>query len=193
MPDDTHPMPAVEIGWHETVARVRAYVRRRVADDETAADITQDVLVRRIAAGDLAHVDNPIGWLYRAAHNAVIDHYRTRRLHAPLADAPPEPDLTADNGPNAATRGLARCLQPLVQQLPPQYREAVTRVDLDGQTHARAADELGISVSGMKSRVQRGRRQLKQLLTRCCAVHQDRAGAVSGYKPADATCGCRST
>jgi RNA polymerase sigma-70 factor (ECF subfamily) len=179
-------------GWAQTLARLQAFVAARVGDPETAADITQDVIARTIASGALDRVDNPIGWLYRTARNAVIDHYRTRRRLAPLdgwLDDVPDTD-TDDDRPNRATRELARCLQPLVDQLAPIYRDAVTRVDLDGQTHQQAADQLGISVSGMKSRVQRGRRQLEEMLTRCCAVHLDRSGAVAGFQPGGTACGC---
>jgi RNA polymerase sigma-70 factor, ECF subfamily len=182
-------------GWTETLGRLRGYIRARVSDDETAADIAQDVLVRSVASGALAHVDNPVAWLYRSAHNAVIDHYRTRRVHERL-DTPEQrwlDDTGGDDGPGKATLELARCLQPLVRQLGPVYRDAVTRVDLDGQTHQAAADEVGISVSGMKSRVQRGRRQLRELLTRCCTVHLDRTGGVADYVPNPGSCGCAHT
>ena len=137
-------------------------------NDDVAADIAQDVLVRSIAAGALQNVDNPTAWLYRSARNAVIDHYRTRHIHDPLdqaVDQWPEP-APDDNRPNEATRDLAGCLQPLAAQLPDIYREALERVDLAGQSHHAAAAELNISTSGMKSRVQRARRQLKELLHR---------------------------
>jgi RNA polymerase sigma-70 factor (ECF subfamily) len=42
---------------------------------------------------------------------------------------------------------------------------------------------LGLSVSGMKSRVQRGRCQLRQLLTECCHVHTSPAGGISDFEP----------
>ena len=183
----------LEDRWNETLHRLRAYVASRVGDAETAADITQDVLLRSIASGALAGADNPIAWLYRSAQNAIIDHYRTRRRHEPLDHRPEQPTEgnTEDDGPNAATRELARCLQPLIHQLAPIYRDALTRVDLDGQTHQQAAEQLGITVSGMKSRVQRGRRQLRETLTGCCAVHIDQAGAVTDYQHGDGTCSCQ--
>jgi RNA polymerase sigma-70 factor (ECF subfamily) len=185
----THPLDS---SWVETLDRVRAFVAARVGDPELAADITHDVVVRSIASGALDRVDNPTAWLYRSARNAVIDHYRTRHVHDPLdgSDAWPDPGPTG-NEPNQATRELARCLQPLLRELPPMARDALTRVDVDGQTHQHAAVELGISVSGMKSRVQRARRQLKDLLERCCTVGTDPAGAVTTYSVTpQATCGC---
>jgi RNA polymerase sigma-70 factor (ECF subfamily) len=179
--------------WRQAVDQVRAFVAGRVGDPELAADITQDVMVRSIASGALERVDNPTAWLYRSARNAVIDHYRTRRVNDPAVELEGWPDPEPpDNRPNPATRALARCLQPLLGELPPSSRDAITRVDLDGQTHAQAAAQLGISVSGMKSRVQRARRHLKDLLTGCCQVDVDRAGAVSGYRANAAPCGCGS-
>jgi RNA polymerase sigma-70 factor, ECF subfamily len=180
-----------DTNWGETLDRVRAFVAARVGDPELAADITQDVLVRSIASGALDQVDNLTAWLYRSARNAVIDHYRTRRIHDQIADLERWPDPgSSDNEPNQATRELARCLKPLLADLHPAARDALTRVDLDGQTHQQAAAQLGISVSGMKSRVQRARRQLKDRLTSCCQVQVDRGGAVADYLPNTGGCGC---
>jgi RNA polymerase sigma-70 factor, ECF subfamily len=195
---DAHAPPrsrsrrGLDAGWPETTARLRAFIARRVENPHTADDITQDVLTRGLAAGALDTADNPTGWLYRAARNAVIDHYRQRRRHEPLlgdSEHGTRPE-GSDSEPNAATHELARCLQPLVDQLPPIYRDALSRVDLHGQTHVQAAAAAGISVSGMKSRVQRGRRQLRDLLTACCTVHTDSTGAIHSYHPDDRSCAC---
>jgi len=191
--EDRPAREQLDSSWDEMFERLRSFIAARVGDDDVAADIAQDVLVRSIAVGALQRVDNPMAWLYRSARNAVIDHYRTRHIHDPLvqaADLWPEP-AAADDWPNEATRDLAGCLQPLVAQLPEIYREALDRIDLAGQTHQVAAAEVGISTSGMKSRVQRARRQLKELLTNCCAVQVDRLGAVASYHPNTGTCGCR--
>jgi RNA polymerase sigma-70 factor, ECF subfamily len=182
----------LDASWAETTARLRAFIARRVDNPHIADDITQDVLTRGLAGGTLDNVDNPTGWLYRAARNAVIDHYRLRRRHQPLPDDPErwtEPERS-DSEPNAAIHELARCLQPLVDQLPSIYQDALSRVDLHGQTHVQAAAAAGISVSGMKSRVQRGRRQLRDLLTACCTVHTDSTGAIHSYHPDDRRCAC---
>ena len=64
-------------------------------------------------------------------------------------------DEREEVGPNQATQELARCLRPLIDQLPDKYRQAVTLVDLDGHTQVATARELGLSLSGTKSRVQR--------------------------------------
>src|SRR6185436_8727596 len=94
----------------------------------------------------------------------------------------PDPD-ELDDRPNDATRELSRCLQPLLGQMAPAAREALVRVDVEGQTHLRAARDLGISISGMKSHVQRARRDLKDLLEHCCVVELDSRGAIADYHP----------
>jgi RNA polymerase sigma-70 factor (ECF subfamily) len=190
--EDRPTSQQLDASWAETFERLRSFIASRVRDDDVAADIAQDVLVRTIAAGALQRVDNPTAWLYRSARNAVIDHYRTRHIHQPLDQAAelwPEPAPVYDR-PNEATRDLAGCLQPLVARLPEIYRDALDRVDLAGQSHNVAAAEVGLSTSGMKSRVQRARRQLKELLTDCCAVQVDRLGAVASYHPNAGTCRC---
>jgi RNA polymerase sigma-70 factor (ECF subfamily) len=184
-------LDGLDASWADTLDRLRAFVATRVGDREVAADITQDVIVRSIASGALERVDNPVAWLYRSARNAVIDHHRTRHRHEPIVDPDrwSEPE-TIDGTPNDATRELSRCLQPLIEQLAPIARDALVSVDIEGRTHRHAADALGLSVSGMKSRVQRARRDLKQLLERCCTVELDNLGAVANYQPNTASCGC---
>jgi RNA polymerase sigma-70 factor (ECF subfamily) len=177
--------------WIDTLGRLRAFVASRVDDPELAADITQDVIVRSIASGALERVDNPTAWLYRSARNAVIDHYRTRRAHAPIDELAAWPDPEVDDRPNDATRELSRCLQPMLDQLAPAAREALVRVDVNGQTQRSAARDVGLSLTGMKSRVQRARRELKNLLEQCCSVEVDTHGAVADYHRSG-ECGCGS-
>ena len=56
------------------------------------------------------------------------------------------------------------------------------------ETQQAAAERMGISLSGMKSRVQRGRKQLKQLLDECCLIELDRRGGVRGVEVRDTGC-----
>src|SRR5688572_13359585 len=137
----THSNDGLDANWTDTLDRLRAFIANRVGDREVAADITQDIVVRSIASGALERADNPVAWLYQSARNAVIDHYRTHHPHGSIDNDDRWPDLeSSDGGPNDATRELSRCLQPLLKQLPPTARDALERVDIEGQTHQQAAD-----------------------------------------------------
>ena len=176
-------------------ARLHAFLARRVESPEVADDLTQEVLLRLLQHKD-GSVDNPTAWLYRVARNVLIDHYRSRARQRRLTSGDPataaavlveEPFADDPDDPQAAQRELAGCLRSLVDQLAEPYRSAVTAVDLGGQTQTEVARRLELSVSGMKSRVQRGRRQLRELLTECCRVHTSPSGGISDYEPS-ATC-----
>jgi RNA polymerase sigma-70 factor (ECF subfamily) len=174
--------------WATMARRLRAFVARRVPDSD-ADDITQDILLRILRSGRTADdaAATP-AWLFTVARNAVIDHYRTRKSHDPLPPGLEQlPDADADNEPSPALQEAARCLRPVVATLDDAYRDAVTMVDLDGMTHTAAACAAGLSVPGMKSRVQRGRRQLADKLRTWCSVYLDETGQIATDPCA---CGC---
>lgn len=71
----------------------------------------------------------------------------------------------------------------MIDNLPEPYREAVVLTELEGLTQKELAGRLGISLSGAKSRVQRGRQQLKEMLFDCCRFEFDRRGGVVDCEP----------
>ena len=87
-----------------------------------------------------------------------------------------------------ANRELATCLRPIVERLPEIYREAVVLADLEGITQREVAGRLGLSVSGAKSRVQRGRQAIKAMLQDCCRIQLDAGGRVTGYEVQSSSC-----
>jgi RNA polymerase sigma-70 factor (ECF subfamily) len=175
--------------WREVLVQLRAFVRRRIADPERADDLVGDILARihqnlhSVDDGErLAH------WVFRVAGNAVIDEYRRaargrEQLVATLADAAVEDSGSPDEDDSSVVDELSMCLRPLLGGLPPEQRRAVELIDLEGLPQARAAQREGVSVSGMKSRVQRGRRRLADLLGQCCALTLDARGLPMDYAP----------
>jgi RNA polymerase sigma-70 factor (ECF subfamily) len=88
---------------------------------------------------------------------------------------------------------LAACIRPLVDALPSDYRRALELTDFEGHTQADAARMEGISLSGMKSRVQRGRRQFATLVKQCCDVTTDSRGELVDFNLRGDGCGCPPT
>ena len=123
---------------------------------------------------------------YRIARNAIIDHYRARATTRERPEAPDElvarvdADGDSEQEPERGAREeLARCLAPLIRRLPEPYREALTLTDLGKLSQVEAAQVVGLSVPGMKARVQRARAQVHELLTGCCAVALDSRRQIS--------------
>jgi RNA polymerase sigma-70 factor (ECF subfamily) len=165
--------------------RLRAFIARRVENPETAEDLTQEVLLRLVHNSRSNELNDPTAWLYRVARNVIIDHYRGRRpSQTPGAGHPLATDPVTDpfaDDPSSARRELALCVRSLIEQLAEPYRSAVRAVDLDGATHAAVAASTGLSIPGVKSRVQRGRRRLRDLLLTCCTLDISVNGAVVDY------------
>ena len=176
-----------------------SFIGRRVSDRDSAEDILQDVMLRiHRHAAELTEVSAVSGWIHEIARNAIIDHYRRAvvRREQPVGagvelerPSPAEPEPV----PAEARAELAACLQPLLAQLPAIYREALQLTDLDGLTQAAAAARVGLTTSGMKARVQRGRGRLKALLTDCCEIALDRRGGVIDYRPQSDDCSCQAS
>ena len=70
----------------------------------------------------------------------------------------------------------------VVDRLPEPYREALRLTDLGALAQAEAAARLGISASGMRTRVQRGRVRLRALFDACCRFEVDARGGVVAYE-----------
>jgi len=183
LPTHLLPMNASPAAWQDIVARLRPFIARRVSPAEID-DVLQDVFIR-MQRGLLTLRDEErfTSWLFQIARNSVAEHARARARH-PLPDEPdtelPAPETNDDR--DAAT-SLAGCVSMFVAQLASPYREAVTLVELEGRTAKEAAEMVGISVSGMKSRVQRGRAQLRSLFEQCCEIAVDARGKPTDYTP----------
>jgi RNA polymerase sigma-70 factor, ECF subfamily len=169
------------INWHEAIARLTQWVRPRMHDAADAEELVQDILERLVAHGEqLQTVGNPLGWMHRIATNAIIDYYRRpRRTVALLEDLPSETEEEAE----VARGELAECIRPLVMYLDPMSREALLATDLGDKSQVDAAQEAGIAVSTMKSRIQRARQKLREALLRCCHIELDRRNGVAEFSP----------
>lgn len=185
--------------WQDFHDGLLAFIDRRVGSRETAEDILQRVMLRiHRHAGEVRRPEAIGAWVYEIARNAIADHYRSApiRREITVGTVPeeakggtlePEPESEAD----ARGELAACCIAPMLQRLPPLYREALTLTEIEGLTQTEAAVQAGVSTSGMKSRVQRGRRQLRGLLTECCEIELDARRGVSDYRPRRNACDCR--
>ncbi len=168
------------VSWEALAQRLRPFIRSRVASEADADDVLQEVLLRMVGGLDALQHEDRIGpWMYRIARNALADHGRARARH-PLAvtgDTEEAPEPVFEGADDDATRrAVASALGVFVAALPEPYRTAVTLTDLEGRTQKEVARSLGLSHSGLKSRVQRGRAKLRASLEACCALAVDARG-----------------
>jgi RNA polymerase sigma-70 factor, ECF subfamily len=177
------PAMAADV-WHALSGELRSFLRSRVPHDSDADDILQDVFVKIVEKiGSLRDATRLESWVYKIARNAITDFYR-REAPQP---ADPVEDAVApgeEQQANNLNRSIAAWLALALARLPDTVREAVRLYELEGVSQAEIADRLGVSLSGAKSRIQRGRRQLEGLLRGCCQLELDRRGNVIACQPA---------
>jgi RNA polymerase sigma-70 factor, ECF subfamily len=184
--------------WHEVHDGLRAFIRKRVANKAEVEDILQEVFLRIHRKLDTLKDPRRIAsWVFQITRHVIVDLYRSskcrREVQAGLAGDidlahPTSAVSTFLEASGPLRTELASCLRPMIEQLSNKYREAVMLVELEGVTKIAVTNRLGLSVSGVKSRVQRGRQQLKRLLEECCIIELDRRRSIVNYTLHDSSC-----
>lgn len=170
-----------ETVWREFSDRLRGFIAKRVPASNEVDDLLSDVFVKVHTRIDTLEDEARLApWLFQITRNTLTDHYRRRR--SPTAGLEEVEAAVAEDDYDAAAL-IAASLRDLVDRLPAKYRDALVLTEFEGLTQAEMAAELGLSVSGAKSRVQRARAMLRDELLECCHFEFDRLGHVIDYQP----------
>jgi RNA polymerase sigma factor (sigma-70 family) len=160
-------------------ARLRGFIRRRVAAADDADDILQDVFSELVEATRLpAPIEHVGAWLFQVARHRIADWFRRRGVRgtdaAPQAfedadaDGPALEDLlpSPDAGPEAAymRRVFLEELDDALAELPAAQREVFLAHELDGRSFKDLAAERGLSVNTLLSQKHYAVRHLRQRL-----------------------------
>ena len=168
----------------ELAERLRPFVAKRVREVDVD-DVLQEIFLRIQGALPTLRDEQRLGpWLYLVARSVIIDHLRRTARQPQASERAWElmPD-DGEEGESAVEREVAGYAAMFVAFLPSPYREALTLTELSGLTQQEAADMLGISLSAMKSRVQRGRKKLREALEACCHIALDARRRVVACEP----------
>ena len=177
---------ATEAIWHEYHQRLAAFIRSKVAE-EAVDDVLQDVFVKVHARIDSLQDDTKLqSWLYQLTRNTIIDHYRAKRSTEALPDWL---EQAQTDEVEAIRQALSSCLEPMIAALPEKYAAAVRLSELDNMPLKAVAAQAGLSLSGAKSRVQRGRALLKGLLQDCCRLEISKDNQIVGFEKRGKDCG----
>jgi RNA polymerase sigma-70 factor (ECF subfamily) len=170
--------------WKEFQARLRAFVLRRVKTPADADDIVQEVFIRIHRNLDkVQERDRLTAWIFQITRNAIADHYRAAPNEESMEPEFEPAALQENSIEQSDLNELSRCVQPMISALPEHYRDALELTDLGGMGQGEAASLRQLSLSGMKSRVQRARQQLKEMMLQCCQIEFDRRGGIVDYSP----------
>ena len=164
--------------WDDVVrdhsARVYRLAYRLTGNQHDAEDLTQEVFVRVFRSLSTYTPGTFEGWLHRITTNLFLDlvRRRSRIRFDPLPDDA-ERLASGDRGPAQIydDTHFDHDVQAALDALPPDFRAAVVLCDLEGLSYDEIAATLGIKLGTVRSRIHRGRTQLRAAL-----AHRDPAG-----------------
>ncbi len=194
--------------WNNFSDHLFNFILQQVKSKSHASDILQDVFIKvHINRNQLKEVEKLESWLFRITRNTITDHFRKNQKQLKLTNEIPameveefslektknlefmadlyaqrldEFDVEIDSDLEKAIE-FFKTMCPFMEKLDPKYAEAIFWVDWHGMPQKEFSEKVGISLSGAKSRVQRGREHLKSLFNQCCEFVYDKRGKVIDY------------
>ena len=176
--------------WLKFSHPVKDFIRNQTHNSDVTDDILQEVFIKIHQNLHLLRDQERVAsWVFQIARNTVLNYFRSQKKH--LENQESHQQATEEENhfkENNLNEMVGIWLEEFKKDLDPKYQEALQLVDIEGITQVELANRLGISVSGAKSRVQRGREQLKQKLIDCCPVKTDQYGNILEIKRKNGDC-----
>jgi RNA polymerase sigma-70 factor (ECF subfamily) len=144
-----------------------AFARKRVGDPHLAEDLVQESLLKAFkSVNKPGRQEDVIAWFYKILRRSIIDLYRRtdarkRALESFQAELPES--VTPE-----AERTICACINRLLPELPPQYRELLERIDLGDETVQEVAAARDVTINNLTVRLHRARAQLRDRLQKVC-------------------------
>jgi len=157
-------MPEFHCLIEEQIPRLRRYARALTRNPERADDLVQDTLVRALAKQDLWEPGTDLrAWLFTLMHNQNVNSVRRSLREGTAVDVEQlSSALIATTDPTASRKLFE--LERALGQLPVEQREAILLVGLEGLAYEEAAAILGVPIGTVRSRLSRGRDNLRRLM-----------------------------
>ena len=157
--------------------RIYRLAYRMMGNEADAEDVAQNALIKVLVKGaSYRGESDPMGWIYRIVINESREIYRKRKRKPAISlDALPieydesmhargVSDFTRRPDHDAMSSEVDKRVRAAIQELPDGYREAVVLMDLEGMNYKDAAEVLGLTLGGFKTRLHRGRMHLRNRL-----------------------------
>ena len=173
--------------WAKFHKELKTFIFNKTRNSSDTDDILQEVFVKIIRNMDkINKAENLRNYLYRIVRNAINDYFRNRK--SIIASATINETITEEETQSLNAAIAECCIRPFIKKLPKNYREALLITEFQDISQKDLAERLNISYSGAKSRVQRGKEKLRELILNCCSYHSDKYGNL--IDAGDKTCDC---
>jgi RNA polymerase sigma-70 factor (ECF subfamily) len=176
-------MTSQAVDWSAFYSQLHSFVTSRVRPASDVDDLVQVILERAMSKAAAAEIGNAAGWLFGIARNAIADHYRVQARSLIAAADALEAIADPVSGSDEERAQVIACMEPLLNTLPSDVAQLLRWVDMEGRSLQSIAEELRISLTATKSRVQRARKDFVRATSECCAITVDARGRVTDLTP----------
>lgn len=173
--------------YYKLANQLKYFIGKRISDPMVTEDILHDVFIKiHSNYNSLKNTAKLESWVFQITRNAIIDHYRQQKHLVEIEEdhVPAEKEAENSGTHEKASEGLTL----LIDELPEIYREAILLTEFQGLTQKELSEKMNISLAGAKSRVQRAKKMLRDLLLQCCHFEYDKYGTVIGYSKVCCCC-----
>ena len=173
--------------WSDFQNELKGFIYSKIKNKPDSEDLLQEVFLKIVRNQDKVKQSLHMRqYIYAIVRNTIADYYRSKNGHSQIENY--DFQLTDEESEQLEIAVGECCVRPFIQKLPEHYREALLLAEFQDLSQKELAERLGISYSGAKSRIQRGKEKLKELILGCCAYESDRYGNLIGEN--EGNCGC---
>lgn len=175
----------IERIWSEYKTALKRFLHSKVSNDEDVEDLLQEILIKSYNNFHTIKDHSSVkSWLFQIANNTIIDFYRKKRRNKDLAVE----NIWHVENDNKAQSELSDCIIPFIKALPEEQANLLTAIDIEKKSQKAYAEELNISYSTLKSKVQKSRTLLKGLFDQCCHFSIDSQGNLYDFEQKESGC-----
>ena len=158
-------------------AALLAYIKSKVCSREDAEDILQNVFIKISTHINSLHDTKKLtSWVYKIARNSIIDYYRTNKTGR--SNTLDNLEDIEEETANDHSKGLDQCISGMISLLPDDYKAIIIDSEMNGIKQKDLGQKYNIPYSTVRSKVQRGRERLKEMLINCCHIEVNKHGNI---------------
>lgn len=162
--------------WEPYKDMLRNYIFKLVKNKDTADGLSHEVLMKVYSSCCSGReIKNLRSWLFQIAYNTCVDYFKSESRTTEMRR-----DFT-DIHEDHTYKEFSEFVEPLLDLLPKKYSEPLKLADIDQLKQQEVANRLGISLSATKSRIQRGRKLLKEQIMECVNIEVDESGHLEAF------------
>ncbi len=176
----TSAVPCLIETWNNTETALYRWLVQHCSSTDLAVDLLQETFLKALQQdSQFCDVDNQRAWLFTVAKNLLINEWRQSGKWVPLSNTDDFGEPTTEQEP---VESLAQCLPRALACLREQDRALIEFCDLQGHSQHEFAQRHHLSLTAVKSRIQRARIKLRTQLKQNCHIRFDTSNKVCCFQ-----------